>query len=97
VEWTAFCTIVQNRDGNLNVPYLIENGGEVVVNWNWLDNDWNDNNPAARFANHFTSHPASWRGRVLRAVRSNRRASCQFRVKETFGLLILVYCGSTTS
>lgn len=25
---------MQNRDGNLNVPYLIENGGEVVVNWN---------------------------------------------------------------
>ena len=65
VEWKAFCTIVQNRDGNLNVPYLIENDGEVVVNWNWLDNDWNDNNPAARFATRFTSHPASQRGRVL--------------------------------
>ena len=42
--------IVRNRNGNLNVPYLIENGDEVVVNWNWLDNNWNANNPALRFA-----------------------------------------------
>jgi len=41
---------VQNRDGNLNVPYLYENGDEVVLNWNWLDNDWNDNNLALRHA-----------------------------------------------
>lgn len=41
---------VQNRDGNLNVPYLYENGGKVVLNWNWLDNDWNGNNPALRHA-----------------------------------------------
>jgi hypothetical protein len=53
VIWMMLCTIVQNRNGNLNVPYLIENGGEVVVNWNWLDNDWNANNPALRFATLF--------------------------------------------
>jgi len=50
VAWTAFCTLVRNSDGNLNVPYLYENGDEVVVNWNWLDNDWYDSNPALRFA-----------------------------------------------
>lgn len=44
-------TIVRNGDGNLNVPYLYENGGKVVLNWNWLDNDWNSTNPALRFAN----------------------------------------------
>lgn len=46
----AFYTFVQNRNGNRNVPYLTENDDQVVVNWNWLDNNWNDNNPALRFA-----------------------------------------------
>lgn len=50
VDWKTFCTLVRNCDSNLNVPYVYDNGDEVVVNWNWLDNDWNDNNPAARFA-----------------------------------------------
>lgn len=55
-------TFVRNDDGNLNVPYLIEIGGKVVLNWNWLDNDWNSTNPALRFANlSFLSHV----GRVL--------------------------------
>jgi len=51
------CTVVQNRDidGNLNVPYLYENGDKVVLNWNWLDNDWDSNNPALRFATFFIS------------------------------------------
>ena len=44
---------VQNRNGNLNVPYLYENGDKVVVNWNWLDNNFNSNNPALRFGNFF--------------------------------------------
>jgi hypothetical protein len=48
-------TFVRNRDGNSNAPYLVENDGEVVLNWNWLDNDWNANEPALRFRNslHF--------------------------------------------
>ncbi|MBI2439610.1 MAG: hypothetical protein HYV45_03380 [Candidatus Moranbacteria bacterium] len=50
----AFYTYVQNRNGNLNVPYLYEDD-EVVVNWNCLDNNWNDNNPALRFAILFFS------------------------------------------
>lgn len=48
-------TIVRNSNGNLNVPYLIENDGKVILNWNWTDNDWNSNNPALRFATHFIS------------------------------------------
>jgi hypothetical protein len=52
----AFHTFVENQNGNLNVPYLYENDGKVVVNWNWLDNNWNSNNPALRFRNslHFS-------------------------------------------
>lgn len=53
----ASCTFVRNRNGNLNVPYLIENGDQVKLNWNWLDNNWNDNNPALRFATLFVSKP----------------------------------------
>ena len=49
----AFHTFVRNHNGNLNVPYLIENDDKVVVNWNWLDNNWNSNNPALRFATLF--------------------------------------------
>ena len=44
---------MQNCNGNLNVPYLYENGDKVVVNWNWLDNNFNSNNPALRFGNSF--------------------------------------------
>ena len=50
---------VRNRDNrNLNVPYLYENGDKVVLNWNWLDNDWNSNNPALRFRNSLHFSPA---------------------------------------
>ena len=51
----AYYIIVRNSNGNLNVPYLIENDGKVILNWNWLDNDWNSNNPALRFATYFIS------------------------------------------
>lgn len=54
---TAYYTFVPNRAGNLNVPYLVENGGRAVLNWNWLDNDWDASNPALRFANLFVSPP----------------------------------------
>jgi len=47
------CIFVQNDDGNLNVPYLIENDGQVNLNWNWLDNNWNVSNPALRLATLF--------------------------------------------
>lgn len=55
----AYRTFVRNRNGNLNAPYLFENGGTVNLNWNWLDNDWNADNPALRLATLFTSRPAS--------------------------------------
>ena len=40
----AFYMFVQDD----NVPYLIEYNGQVVLNWNWLDNNWNSNNPGLR-------------------------------------------------
>ncbi len=43
-------SVVQNRGGDLHVPYLIEHRGEVVVHWRWLGRDWRGNNPAVRFA-----------------------------------------------
>ena len=43
-------SVAQDRYGNLYVPYLIEHGGKVVVNWHWLDLHWDSNNPALRFS-----------------------------------------------
>jgi len=59
---------VQNRDDrNLNVPYLYVNGDKVVLNWNWLDNDWNDYEPAVRFATRFIS-PLAYLTKTLTPV-----------------------------
>lgn len=43
-------SVVQGRFGILVVPYLYENGGQVVVDWDWLGGVWDDSNPALRFA-----------------------------------------------
>lgn len=43
-------SVVQSRDGLLRVPYLFEDGGEVVVYWLWLGDAWLGHYPAARFA-----------------------------------------------
>ena len=53
MAWTAFSTKRTSGD-NRNVAYLIWNDGQVVVNWNWLDNRWNGNNPIL-LANIFIS------------------------------------------
>ena len=42
-------SVVRDRDGNLDVPYLYEDGGKVVVSWGWLGNNWNSRDPALRF------------------------------------------------
>lgn len=44
VKQMGFYTFVQDD----NVPYLIENNGKVVQNWNWIDNNFNVDNPALR-------------------------------------------------
>ncbi len=42
-------SVVQNSDGGLSAPYLIESDGEVVLSWFWLGLDWNSYDPALRF------------------------------------------------
>lgn len=49
---TAFLwgSVVQDRSGDLNVPYLYESvGGKVVVGWHSLGHSWNSYCPALRF------------------------------------------------
>ena len=43
-------SVVQDRVVGLRVPYLVGRSGVVVVLWLWLDDDWRDSGPAARFA-----------------------------------------------
>lgn len=45
----------RNADGNLYVRYLYWNDKQWVSNYNWLDNDWNVNNPSAQLATLFIS------------------------------------------
>lgn len=47
-------TIYSVSDGNLYVRYLYWNGDKWISSYNWLENDWNDRNPAL-LANHFVS------------------------------------------
>lgn len=42
-------SVVQYRGGNLIVPCLCESGGLVVVDWFWLDFNWDSSLPALRF------------------------------------------------
>jgi hypothetical protein len=49
--------IYRNPNGNLYVRYLYWNDGAWNWNYNWLDNDWNDQNPAAMLATLFISLP----------------------------------------
>lgn len=50
-------TIVRSDHGNLFVPYLCEGGCEVLLNWFWLDNDWDGYDPALRFASSVLGTP----------------------------------------
>ncbi len=40
-------SVVRNRDGGLDVPYVYWDGGQVCLRWRWLDNVWFDGSPAA--------------------------------------------------
>ena len=42
-------SVVQNRNGNLRVPFLYGNGDRVVLYWYCLDYSWFSNRPALRF------------------------------------------------
>lgn len=42
-------SVAQDRNSRLDVPFLAEDGGEVVLRWSWLGHDWHSYNPALRF------------------------------------------------
>ena len=42
------CILLRNSDGNLNVPYLYWNDDRWVLDFYWVDNDFNDNDRLAR-------------------------------------------------
>jgi hypothetical protein len=48
----------RNSNGNLYVRYLYWNDSRWNWSNNWLDNDFNGNNPAAVPATYFASRPA---------------------------------------
>lgn len=48
------CIFLRDSNGNLHVPYLNWNGDRWVLNFNWVDNDFNDNDVLAR-SNSFHS------------------------------------------
>jgi len=50
-------SVVQSHSGRLKVPGLVERDGQVLVHWNWLDNNWNSNNPGLCFATVSISLP----------------------------------------
>jgi hypothetical protein len=54
----------RNRNGNLYVRYLYWNDDRWNWSNNWLDNDWNGNNPAAVRATLFIS-PSRFSGMVF--------------------------------
>ncbi len=42
-------SVVRYRNGNCYVPYLCENGGNIVMRWRWLGNKFSPNHLALRF------------------------------------------------
>ena len=54
VAQTALSTYL-NPNGNVYVRYVYRNGDKLNSNWNWLDNNFNANNPAAVPASIFLS------------------------------------------
>lgn len=60
----------QNSDGNVNVNYVYFNDGKLNWNNNWLDNDWDSQNPAAVLATLFISLPFSRESFVFATDRS---------------------------
>jgi len=42
-------SVVEVRNGHLDVPCLYEDGDWVVLSWRWLDNGWDSRRPALRF------------------------------------------------
>lgn len=45
-----FCwkSIIRSRGGRRQIPYVYDDGHEVVVNWRWIGSGWYNVHPAAR-------------------------------------------------
>lgn len=43
-------SVVRHHNGDLRVPYLFEDRGEVVVFWQWFGSLWSSRGPGLRFA-----------------------------------------------
>lgn len=56
VSRVAYC-VHRNSNGNLYVRYLYWNDGQWNWNYNWLDNDFDDQYPAAISASLFRTTP----------------------------------------
>jgi len=59
-DWRPFYLIFpgtgwQDSDGNRQVPYLNWNGDRWYLNWNWLENDFNQNFRLVRLCNYLYS------------------------------------------
>jgi hypothetical protein len=76
VEWKIFYTILRNPNGNRNILYFNRNDdGKWNWNYNWLDNQWNADNPSAGCANLFISLPLFFIGRVFLCQNTSTPAS----------------------
>jgi len=51
----------RNLDSNRNVPYLNWNGDRWILNFNWLDNDFNSNDRLVRPRNLLISTPSFYK------------------------------------
>ena len=58
VAWTALRTFLRNPNGNPCAVYSNWNDG-VKLNYNWLDNNRNADNPSVLLATRFISLPFS--------------------------------------
>jgi len=49
---SVFCwkSVVCDQGDSIAVPYVIDDGSKVVVDWHWLVADWRGSFPSARFA-----------------------------------------------
>jgi hypothetical protein len=82
-------TIVRDRDGDLVVPFLCEDDGQVVVGWYWLVVVWYGASPAARFAS--TSRSKTEYSPMKKTTQGKK-----VRVKKTvegFGVFVRAYGG----
>ena len=43
-------SVVRRHGGSLSVPYVVDDGDGVLVDWGWLECDWRSHSPALRRA-----------------------------------------------